>query len=229
MFFKAAIIASFGLFASSASAQNLMHLAGGSEFIGHHWNVFSKRTIISVYASTKPYCPSIFWWSPHVTSTNKLKRSFQKEMTRRMKVAGFGTTEIRHCAENSDYVVRSEQLADHPKNKAYQGFVRPAVMTVRDKSNNTTIEAPALIETETYDDASFNVFNRDFSKFCSFTQNDTESLKMSCAKYGKMSGRSIFEGDRRYTYIAENAKYQVIFITGRPLSYVRKQALTYVD
>lgn len=223
MFIRSLIAVSLSLFATMAPAQNLQSLAGQSEFINQHLDYLRRNNAKSVFGSTKSYCPSVYWWGVHTDSINGTRRLFKQDLSRQMKMSGFNDKEIDHCVANSGYLLRNGQLVDHPKHQSYKNYVQSAIMLVRNKSTGNTTDAPALVETHSYDDDEWSVFDRTFSRICTFVTPGSRSVEMNCKGYGKLKGRHIKEGSGRYTLIVENDKFQIAYMTRRPRKVARSR------
>ena len=223
MFFRAILFASLSFIATAAPAQNLPDLAAESAFVNQELHYLKRKFATSVYASKKSYCPSLYWWSSRPSFSRDAKKSFKRDLGRRMKEAGFSEIEIAHCVSNSDFIIKNGKMNDHPKHDVYRSYVQSAIMMVRDKSTNAITQAPTLVETYSYTGKTWNTFDRNFSKQCSFTTSDAKTLNMSCNIYGKLKGRYIDEGNGRYTLEASNAKYQIVYLTRRTQSYARSR------
>ncbi|SPJ28521.1 hypothetical protein [Falsiruegeria mediterranea] len=224
MFFRIILCATLALSAAPTLAQQLNTLAKNSEFIEEYLSYMKSKNVKSVYASTKPYCPSLFWWSSRPSANKDAKRAFRNDLARRMQAVGFTNAEVEHCVENSGFVMENRALTDHPKNAAYNNRVQAAFMMVRDLSTGSISEAPALIETNSYDDRSWDVFDRRFTKQCSFgTTPSQKSVDMTCKNFGKLKGYYQNEGNDRFTLVVHNARYQIVYLTRRTPSYARSK------
>lgn len=224
LFFRILLCATLALSATPTFAQHLNTLAKNSEFIKEYLSYIKSKNVESVYASTKSYCPSLFWVSSRPSANKKAKRAFRKDLARRMRAVGFANSEVEHCVENSGFVMENRTLTDHPKNASYKNRVQAAFMMVRDLSTGTISEAPVLLETNSHDDRSWDIFDRRFTKRCSFGTTPSErSVDMTCNDFGKLKGYYQNEGNDRFTLVVRNAQYQLVYLTRRTPSYARSK------
>jgi hypothetical protein len=223
MLFRSLIAASIAILATTAGAQDLRSLTGKSEFVSQEIDYLIRNKVVSVFASTKAYCPSLYWWSLRPASSAPAKRAFKNDLGRRMKDSGFTKAEIDHCVENSGFILKNRQLTDHPKNDHYRNYVQPAVLMVQDKTTGDITEEPALVETRSFDDKIWDVYQRDFSKDCTFKTSKPKNVSMNCKRHGKLSGHYIEEGNGRFTLVLESSRFRVAYMTRRTRSYASGQ------
>ena len=194
-FIVCAFIAAFG---ASAQAQSLNEAAARSEYIAVYLKFLKRKNAVSVYAGTKPYCPALHWWSSTHASATEARRGFQNQIAREMGTAGFSKSAISHCVENSGFLLENGRLKDHPKNKSYKRYVQPGIMVHRNRATGATTTAPVMIETNTYSDRSWRIFDHRFKPVCTYTSNNG-ALNMNCRPFGKLTGRIVSDGDNRWT------------------------------
>jgi hypothetical protein len=127
---KIVLVAALCMFTQGAHADTLDQIAGKSAFVTTTLKFLKSKRAVSVYASTKPYCPSAFWWSARPAADRDARRGFQKQITREMKQAGFPKASIDHCVENSGFVFKGLALTEHPKNTKYARYVQSGIISI---------------------------------------------------------------------------------------------------
>ncbi len=78
---KIVLVAALCMFTQGAHADTLDQIAGKSAFVTTTLKFLKSKRAVSVYASTKPYCPSAFWWSARPAADRDARRGFQKQIT----------------------------------------------------------------------------------------------------------------------------------------------------
>lgn len=211
-----AFVTSFG---TAPQAQTLEAAAARSEYVAVFLKSLKRKNAATIYASTKPYCPSFYWWAARATSASRAKRGFESQMAREMGNVGFPSSTIDHCINNSGLVIENRRLVDHPKNHSFKDYVQPATMMIRDKKTGVTTTAPVLVETNSYSDRKWRIFDQTFTEICKYT-SDRGALTVRCRALGTLKGPSITERDNRLIFPLKNARYDVAVMTRRPKSYV---------
>lgn len=213
---SAIILATIG---TAPRAQTIETAAAKSKYVAIFFKNLNRRNATTVYASTKLYCPSFYWWASRATSVEPAKRGFQNQMAREMGTAGFPSPAIDHCVSNSGFLMQNRRFVEHPKNDSFTDFVQPATMMIRDKKTGTTTSAPVLVETNSYTDKKWRIFDQNFSEICKYT-SDRGALTMRCGSLGTLKGQSISERDNRWIFPIKSARYDVVFMTRRSQNYV---------
>lgn len=198
------------------SAQSLEALEFNSMFVQKHIQYLKKKKAVSAYASTKPYCPTVYAWATGVG--NKDARSiFKNETERGMRAAGFSASPINHCIQNSGFLFKSLTLQNHPKNSNYPRLVVPGVMVFRKVRDNAVSVIPVLVETHTYTDRVFRIYDQNFKAIC--TQYfDNWNMNGKCSRFGKVQGRASKNGDR-YTFTIKSQSHNAMVFTSRTQQY----------
>jgi hypothetical protein len=204
---------------TAASAQSLDTLAHKSALIRKDLDYLKLKRAVSIYASTKEYCPSNYWWSNAAYASKDAKRNYAQQLTGTMSKVGFSKAQIAHCAENSSFVLLNGSLQSHPKNAKHISLVESAVMIVRDRATRKKTAAPVTVESGTWGGQRYQrVFSANFKEVCR-TSGSWTKAKTTCKGYGKLTGRMINEGQNRTIYQFSNSKYEMTISTRRPKSY----------
>ena len=115
------------------------------------------------------------------------------------------------------------KLKKHKKNSTYKRYVRSGVLAYSLKKDGYTQTMPGLVETWSFDETeTLKVYDSDLSEICSFTIDDSSSIKASCKKFGELKGSMVYGQNYRRVARFENSKWRVGFFTNRPPSYVEK-------
>lgn len=218
------ILAAVLCFASQgAVAQSMDQLSGKSAFVRNHLNSLKRNQVVSAYASTKPYCPTLYWHSSKIAYSNSVKASFRRDINREMKQAGFSAQAVDHCVENSGFVVQNHRLQSHPKNASEGRVVQAGILMFRKKGDAAIGSIPVLAEVYTYDKDTFRVFDGRFKEICSIIDNDP-GLNVKCSSFGAFNAHWTSSKGRR-TMTGSNSAYEVILVTRRPASFAKNMFL----
>lgn len=216
---KVILIAVLCFAAQGAVAQTLDQLSGSSAFVRIHLKTLKKNNALSVYASTKPYCPSVYWYSQNPASNRPAKAGYRKHVNRLMKQAGFSAQAINHCVDNSSFVLENGKLRSHPKNTSYLRFVQAGIMAYRKKGSAAIISAPVLAETDTYGKKRWRVYDASFKKICAIT-NAAPGIKVNCNSFGMLNGHWTTDNGRNIA-TGSNSSYEMIFVSKRTPTFAK--------
>jgi hypothetical protein len=216
------MIAFFALVTSSATAQSLDEMAKQSVFVRQHLKYLSSKNVVSVYAGTKHYCPGYYSSTNHHSISAKVKRSYSEQLTRLMKASGFGAAAINHCLQNSGFVIENGRLQDHPKNTVYRGRGLTGILMVRDTKTGQMTESPIVLELQSFDDRVRTVFDQQARSVCGMTSAGFNLVDLKCSAYGKLGGILTYQSKGRALIEASNARYKMLIVTRRPVSFVRR-------
>lgn len=219
MLLKAITLAIFCVTAQGATADTLDQLAGKSAFIRADLYHLKKVNATSVYASTKAYCPSVYWRSSKAISDRDARKGFKNEVEREMKQAGFPNASINHCVENSGFIFKDLQLQNHSKNAKYTRVVHPGIMVFRKKGSGTTQSVPILAEVRTFTDLSWKVYDSSFKEICRQVGSG-QKITNRCKPFGTLVGSGT-DYSGRTSQTLQNDNYEVMFITRRTPSYAK--------
>ncbi|MEP3692888.1 MAG: hypothetical protein ABJN03_17970 [Ascidiaceihabitans sp.] len=137
-----------------------------------------------------------------------------------MQQVGFPKSAIEHCIQNSGFVFKSGTLQNHPKNQRYTRYVDPGIVVFRQKGSGTVQSAPVTMETNTFTDKSWKVYDASFRNICTVL-NSNPGVSITCTQFGKLKGSSV-SNDGRTTFTAQNDRYEVMFFSDRPASFARQ-------
>jgi len=225
---RALLIALIVTTMNSASAQSLDALVNRSAMISQHFDYLKHKNVVSIYTSTKQHCPGFYWWTSRHTSSERTKNSFLKQLGRQMSASGFSQAAISYCVKNSGFVLENGKLTKHIKNTTYTGLAHPGTMILRNLKTGTTVEAPMVVETRSYDDKKFAIFDQSFQQACTLTSASKGSVRLNCPAYGVLDGTFANQDDNRKSIAVSNARYQMLIVTSRPVSFARRSfAQTY--
>ncbi len=219
MGFKMILAAVLCLATQGAVAQTMDQLSGKSAFVRNHLNSLKRNQAVSAYASTKAYCPTVYWYSSRTVYSNDVKSSFREDIYREMKQAGFSAQAVNHCVENSGYVIENYRLKSHPKNVSEKRVVHAGILMFRKKGEAAISSFPVLAEVYTYDKDTFRVFDGRFKEICSIIDNDP-GLNVKCSTFGAFNAHWTSSKGRR-TLISSNGAYEVILVTRRTASFAK--------
>lgn len=71
-------------------------MANKSAFVRTHLDDPKRKKVVSVYSSTKAYCPTTYWWSIRAAADRGALAGFKKQMAREMQQVGFPAVPIAH-------------------------------------------------------------------------------------------------------------------------------------
>lgn len=219
MRFKLLLAAVLCCATQGAVAQSMDQLSGKSAFVRVNLNFLKRYKAVSVYASTKPYCPSVYWYSSRTASNRLAKEGFRKHVNREMKQAGFSAQAIDHCVNNSGFVLENRQLRSHPKNTSYLRFVQSGILVYRKIGTTAIGSMPILAEVHTYGKEVWRVYDGSFNEICAVTKAEP-GVNAKCNSFGKLSGHWSDNNDRN-TMVGSNSAYEVIFVTERTPSFAK--------
>lgn len=220
MRFKVILVAALCLASQGAVAQTIDQLSGKSAFVRNHLNSLTRNRAVSAFASTKPYCPTVYWYTSRAVSNRLAKEGYRKSVSRDMKQAGFPAQAIDHCVNNSGFVIENRQLRAHPKNTSYLRGVQAGVMLYRKKGSAAIGSMPVLAEVRTYGKELWRVYDSSFKEICSFTDTDP-GVKMSCNSFGALKGH--WTGRKgRNVVTGSNSAYDVIVVTRRTPRFAKE-------
>ena len=207
------------LMGQAAFAEPLSVLATKSAFLSQHIKYLKSKKARSVITSTKPYCPSNYWWSARSASDSRAKSGYQKQITREMTQSGFPKSAIAHCVNSGAFLLNAGSLQPHPKNTEYRKFVTSGSIVFSKKGASEISSIPALIETYTYSDRSWAVYDSRFKKICTIRDGKTKKhVSVNCGNFGQLTGTYLQENGRSLLALNNN-KYEVLMITNRTPSY----------
>lgn len=219
---KMILVAVLCFAAQGATAQSLEQIAGKSAFVREKLRALKRNDAASVYASTKPYCPSGYWYTDNIGFNKEAKAGYRKTVRREMKQAGFPAQAIKHCVDNSGFIYANYRLRAHPKNTSYLSHVQSGIMVFRKKDGGAISSAPVLAEVSSYGKKIWRVYNASFKEICVITETDPDiKVKINCGAFGALSGHWTYAGGRS-TITGSNGGYDVVFVTRRPASYAKK-------
>ncbi|QUJ77008.1 hypothetical protein KDD17_02890 [Sulfitobacter albidus] len=218
---KILLSAALCLAATTAAATDWDVLQAKSQLINREANFLKSKNASSVYASTKAYCPSTFWWSGRPSAKDNAKRGFRRQISREMENVGFSQAVIDHCVDNSGFLLENSTLRQHPKNDRYTDYVKPGIMIVRDKSTGTKTIAPVLFETNSFTDRVWQVFGANFAKICTL-RGPADALKLNCNGYGELRGTFSNTANGRSTTVMRNTRYDLAIFVRRSRSYATR-------
>lgn len=205
--------------ATGGMANTLEQLAQRSAFVKANFDYLKSKNASSVYAGTKPYCPSSYWWSSRPSAKEKAASGYRQQISREMNQAGFPASAIQHCVQNSAFVFNSNALQQHPKNKRYGQYMQAGVLVYRKTGGGAVSTMPVLVETNSYADRRWHIYDASFKKICTFTGTNPNN-RNNCSAFGALRATAKREGSRR-TWTLQNNRYQVLILTQRTQSYAK--------
>ena len=215
-----AIFASF-LGSVGAQAQSLAELASRSKFVSVHHDFLQQKNARSVYASTNPICPSIYWMQA-TTNQSQAKQRWDGEVSRQMQTAGFPQSTIAKCKASGAFVYAGLELRKHPKNAKYPGFMVTGVMLWEKSGDYSPSQAPVFIQTNDYTGTqTYRIYDQNFKEICKIRSVEY-NFSGSCPSFGKFSGRIVKDGGRWIVRWEGNGTKVAIF-TGRTVNYARSK------
>lgn len=204
-----------------AQAQSLAELASQSKFVSVHHNYLQQKNARSVYASTNPICPSIYWMQFN-TNPSQAKQRWGSEVSRQMQTAGFPQNVISKCVASGAFVYEELNLRKHPKNAKYSGFMVTGVMLWEKSGDYSPNQAPVFVQTNDYTGSqTFRMYDQNFKEICS-VKSVQYNFKGSCKGFGNVSGRMVKDGGRWIIRWEGNGTKAAVF-TGRTVSYARSK------
>lgn len=208
-------------FPAISSAQSLEALSSKSKFVNVHFDYLKKENARSIYGSTNPICPSLYWFTRSATAESDAKFNWERDIVGNMSRAGFSESVIAKCKETGSFIISQLMPTNHPKNKKYNGFFTSAVMIWQAKGENSISMIPVFSQTNDYTGSqTFRVYDGNFKELCKINSANL-NFKGSCAGLGVAEGRAVKQGDR-YTVRWENEKYKVAIFENRTVRFAQQ-------
>lgn len=219
MRFKILLIAVLCFATQGAVAQSLDQLQGKSAFVRNHLNALKRNNAVSAYTGTKPYCPSVYWYTRTSTSNSRAKAGYRLHVKREMMQAGFSAQAISHCVSNSSFVLENRKLRPHPKNTSYSRYVQSGIMVYRQKGSTVIHSKPVLTEVRTYGKELWRVYDGSFKEICTMTDLDP-GTRVKCGTFGSLTGHWTSSNGHRFI-TGSNSSYEVIIVTERTPNFAK--------
>lgn len=171
--------------------------AAESPFFQYHGQHF-KGTNATVYAGTKPYCPSAFQIFNKAHFAKNAVRNYRRDIESQMKKAGFPPSTIAHCVESGAYLSQGGKLTNHPKNRSYNHYVTTGMMAWTSTQNGEIKLQPYLLARPFKTSQDWLLLGPKFKELCRFSIGRTPQVTMRCRGFGSVSGR--FRAGTRHTF-----------------------------
>lgn len=211
------------LCAVGAQAQSLSELSSRSKFVKVHYKYLESKNVRSVFASTNPVCPSLYWMSFRTYAAGEAKRGWNSDVARQMQTAGFPQNVIAKCQASGAFVFEELNLRKHPKNSKYSGFMVSGVMLWEKPGDYSPNQAPVFVQTNDYTGSqTFRMYDHNFNEICKI-KSVQYNFKGSCKGYGNVSGRIVQENGGRLVIRWEGNGTKAAVFTGRTVNYARSK------